>query len=69
MILRHFDVGISVSPRSYYLDALINVPGMHLIMLISSTVKKDVGCNDLSLHKFELGDNLRVGFPRNNIGI
>ena len=35
---------------------------MHLIVLISSTVKEDVGCNDVSLHKLERGDNLRVGF-------
>ena len=42
---------------------------MHLIVLISSTVKAGVGYNDVSLHKLELGNNLRVGFPRNNVGI
>ena len=41
---------------------------MHLIVLISSTVKEDVRCNDVSLHKLERGDYLRVGFIRNNIG-
>ena len=40
---------------------------MHLVVLISSTVKEDVGCNDVSPHKLELRDNLRVGFPRTNI--
>ena len=44
---------------------------MHLTVLTSSTAMKEgVGCNDLSLHKLELGANLRVRFPRNNnIGI
>ena len=32
-------------------------------------MKEDIGCNGVSLHKLELGDNLRVGFPGNNIGI
>ena len=38
-------------------------------MLISSTVKEDVGCNDVSLHQLELENTPRVGFPRNKIGI
>ena len=45
---------------------------MHLNDLISWTVKEDIGCNGVARHKLELlmGDNLRVGFPRNNnIGI
>ena len=42
---------------------------MAFCVLVSSTVKEDVGCNDILLHKLELGDNLKAGFPRNNIGI
>ena len=42
---------------------------MHFIVLISSTAKEDVGCNEVSLHKLELGDCVGVGFLRGNIGI
>ena len=42
---------------------------MHSIVLTSSTVKEHIGCNDVSLHKLELGDSLSVGFPGNNIRI
>ena len=31
---------------------------MHSIVLISSTVKEEIGCEDVSLHKLELGDDL-----------
>ena len=41
---------------------------MYLIVLIGSAVKEDIGCDDVSLHKLQLGDNPRVAFPGNNIG-
>ena len=42
---------------------------MHSIALTSLTVKEHIGCNDVSLHKLELGDSLSVGLPGSNLGI
>ena len=39
------------------------------IDLISSTVKRDTSCNEISLHKLESGDILRIGYPSNHIGV
>ena len=48
---------------------LTRCTNIHSIALTSSTVQEDIGCNNVSLHKLELGDSLSLGFPGNNIGI
>ena len=40
-----------------------------VLIVISSTLKEDIGCVGVSLHKHEIEDDLRVGFPSNSIGI
>ena len=62
---RHFGIQISVSLGQSL--ACINI---HSFGWTSSTVsEEDIGCNDVSLHKLELGDSLSVVFPGNKIGI
>ena len=40
---------------------------MRSIVLSSSTVKEYIGCKDVSLHKLQLRDDLRLGVPSSNI--
>ena len=45
--LRHFGIGIAVLPGQF----LASCMNMHSIVLIRSTVKEDIGCDDVSMHK------------------
>ena len=40
-----------------------------VLIIISSTLKEDIGSGGVSLQKLEVGDDLRVGFPSNSIVI
>ena len=46
-----------------------SIESIESIDLISSTVKRDTGCNEISMHKLESGDILRIGYPSNHIGV
>ena len=62
--LRHF--GIEIDCRLTWTIIYVIVytcMNIQSTVLSSSTVKQDIGCYDVSLHKLELGHDLRIQVP------
>ena len=62
--LRHF--GIKIDCRlTWTIIYVIGYTCMNIqsIVLSSLTVKQDIGCYGVSLHKLEFGDDLRIRVP------